>query len=219
MATTRTYADRCGVSRALDAIGERWSLLLVRELLLGPKRFTDLREGIPKATPNVLSDRLRELERRGVLERRRLGPPARAHVYELTSRGLELEPVILALGRWGSACPLDAQSEMSVDSHALALRTLFDPAAARELELRIELRLESDQLSAAVANGSFTLTRGEVRSPDAVITARRPALRSVLWEGRALRQAVATKEVSVNGDLAAAERFLALFPRPPRPIP
>src|SRR4051812_23653374 len=131
VATTRTYGDRCGVARALDAVGERWSLLIVRELLLGPKRYTDLRAGIARATPNVLSERLRELERSGVLRRRALGPPMSARVYELTERGRELEPVILALGRWGSATPVDPDAEMSVDSHALALRTLFDSEAAR----------------------------------------------------------------------------------------
>src|SRR5688572_32862025 len=102
MATSRRYGDACGMPRALDRVGERWALLIVRELLLGPKRFTDLRAGLPNASPNVLSQRLRELEAHGVLRRRRLGPPARAWVYELTDWGQELEPLIVQLGRWGS---------------------------------------------------------------------------------------------------------------------
>ncbi len=212
----RTYGDRCGVSRALDVVGERWSLLIVRELLLGPKRFTDLRAGIVNGTPNVLSERLRELEAAGVLRRRRLGPPASARVYELTRRGRELERVILALGRWGSACPLDPPSEMSIDSHALALRTLFDSAAARGQELCIGLEIEGDQLQATVGEGELTLARGATQAPDATITADRPALRSVLWEGRALRDAAQTEALSVTGDVAAAESFVRLFPRPTR---
>src|SRR5215211_5215261 len=101
----RTYGDRCGVARALDLVGERWALLVVRELLLGPKRFTDLRGGLPNLGPDVLAQRLRELEQAGVLRRRVLPPPAASRVYELTERGRELEPVILGLGRWGSAAP------------------------------------------------------------------------------------------------------------------
>src|SRR6187401_1310870 len=106
MATTkRTYGDRCGVARALDLVGERWALLVVRELLLGPKRFTDLRAGLPGLSPDVLSQRLRELEQAGILARRTLPPPAASQVYELTDRGHELRPVVLALGRWGSRAP------------------------------------------------------------------------------------------------------------------
>src|SRR5512132_494521 len=102
MATKRTYGDRCGVARALDVVGERWALLVVRELMLGPKRFTDLRGGLPNLSSEVLAQRLRELEEAGVVRRTTLPPPNAARVYELTARGRELEPVLLALGRWGS---------------------------------------------------------------------------------------------------------------------
>ena len=102
MAKKRTYGDRCGIARALDVVGERWALLVVRELLLGPKRFTDLRAGLPGLSPDVLSQRLRELEQAGLVRRRKLAPPAGSRVYELTERGLALEPILLELGRWGS---------------------------------------------------------------------------------------------------------------------
>src|SRR3954462_10329796 len=102
MAGKRTYGDRCGIARALDAVRERWALLVVRELLLGPKRFTDLRAGLPHLSPDVLAQRLRELEEAGIGRRRPLGPPAGSRVYELTERGRQLEPGVLALGRWGS---------------------------------------------------------------------------------------------------------------------
>src|ERR671914_171759 len=101
----RTYGDMCGIARALDVIGERWALLIARELILGPKRFTDLRAGISHASPNVLAQRLRELEEAGILRHRKLPPPASAQVYELTEWGLELEPVLQALGRFGARSP------------------------------------------------------------------------------------------------------------------
>src|SRR5437764_1438734 len=101
MPTTRSYADACGIARALDVIGERWALLLVRELLLGPRRFSDLRRALPAASSNLVADRLREMRSRGVVDRRRLPPPAASDVYELTAWGRELEPIVLALGGWG----------------------------------------------------------------------------------------------------------------------
>src|SRR6266545_2244630 len=131
MAGKRTYGDRCGIARALDAVGERWALLVVRELLLGPKRFTDLRGGLPHVGPDVLSQRLRDLESAGILRRRKLPPPAPAQLYELTERGRDLEPVVLELGRWGSAAPQhDGEASFAPDSAVLALKTMFDPAAA-----------------------------------------------------------------------------------------
>ena len=101
----RTYGDRCGIARGLDVVGDRWALLVVRELLLGPKRFTDLRAGLPRVTPDVLAQRLRDLEADGVLHHHKLPPPSGAQIYELSARGRQLEPVILELGRWGSAEP------------------------------------------------------------------------------------------------------------------
>src|SRR3954465_13630044 len=105
MATMRTYGDGCAIARALDVVGERWALLVVRELLLGPKRFTDLKRGLPNSSPNVLSERLRELERSGVVKRGKLPPPAGSQVYELTDWGRELEGIVVSLGRWASRSP------------------------------------------------------------------------------------------------------------------
>src|ERR1043166_7871758 len=101
MPTTRSYGDACGIARALDVVGERWALLVVRELLLGPQRFSDLRRALPGASSNMLTDRLRELEGHDVVRRRRLPPPAASVVYQLTETGRELEPIVLALGGWG----------------------------------------------------------------------------------------------------------------------
>src|SRR5918998_3635780 len=123
----RTYDDGCAAAHALDLVGERWALLVVRELLLGPKRFTDLRAGLPGASPNVLAQRLKELEQSGVVRRRKLPPPAAVQVYELTEWGAELEIVLKELGRWGARAPLVQGAGMSFDAHLLSLKTLFDP--------------------------------------------------------------------------------------------
>src|SRR5436305_7356151 len=139
MTSKRTYGDRCGIARALDVVGERWTLLVVRELLLGPKRFTDLRAGLPNVSADVLSQRLRELERAQIVRRATLPPPAGSRVYELTARGAKLEPVILALGRWGSRSPLpDGPAGFGADSAALALKATFSPEHADHVDATFE---------------------------------------------------------------------------------
>ncbi|MDA0633988.1 helix-turn-helix domain-containing protein [Nonomuraea sp. MCN248] len=205
----RTYDDPCGVARALDHIGERWALLIVRELLLGPKRFTDLRDGLPGASQNVLSQRLREMEESGVLHRRRLPPPAASQVYELTERGRELEPVVLALARWGSRMPFTSTRPLSVDALMQALKSMFDPEAAAGFACRVELRLGELSFLATVSDGSFALARtAEGESAQAVVHAGPEALRDVVFLG------VPADTLRVDGDRAVAERFLGLFPRP-----
>src|ERR671916_308135 len=168
MATLRTYCDGCAAAHALDLVGERWALLVVRELLLGPKRFTDLRAGLPNVSPNVLAQRLRELERAGVVQRRKLAPPAASRVYELTDWGLELEPVITQLGRWGARSPSRPRDAgLGVDSLILSFRTMFDPRAAEGLNANYELHLGEDRFRAVVADGRFEVERGSVERPDA----------------------------------------------------
>src|SRR3954452_2015455 len=154
MTTKRTYGDRCGVARALDIVGERWALLVVRDLLLGPKRFTDLRAGLPHVSPDVLSQRLRELEQAGIVSRGKLPPPASAKVYELTERGSALEPIVIELGRWGSQEPFpDAEARLSPDSAVIALKTLFDPSVADGIDAPYELRLDEQPFRLRVAGG------------------------------------------------------------------
>ncbi|HYH89226.1 MAG TPA: winged helix-turn-helix transcriptional regulator [Solirubrobacteraceae bacterium] len=215
MAVKRSYSDRCGVARALDVVGERWALLVVRELLLGPKRFTDLRAGLPGLSPDVLSQRLRELEQAGLLRRRKLAPPASARVYELTERGLALEPVVLELGRWGSEAPFPADdAAFGADSFVLALKTLFDPAAAAGLDLTVELRLGEDRFRARVAAGRLEAARGSVETPDAVVSSDPGTLAAVLWHGRPLAEALRTGDIEIDGSTPAVKRFLGAFPAP-----
>ena len=191
-------------------VGERWALLIVRELLIGPKRFTDLRAGLPNASQNVLSHRLRELELSGVVGRHKLGPPASTWVYELTARGYELEPVVLALGRWGSQLPLTTDAELGLDALIVALKTTFDPSADPALRAVFCLKLEENRFRAEVDGDRFEVTRGHVEAPDAVITTDAATFRSLVFGGRELAGA----EVKVHGDHQLLARFLKLFPRP-----
>jgi DNA-binding HxlR family transcriptional regulator len=205
----RTYDDPCGIARALDHVGERWALLIVRELLLGPKRFTDLRAGLPGASQNVLSQRLRELEESEVVRRRKLPPPAASQVYELTDRGRELEPVVLALARWGSRTPLRSARPLSVDALMYALKSTFAPEAAGDFEGRVELRLGEQSFLAEVSGGRLTLLRAEPGAPaDAVLRADADTLRALVFTGDRLDPGM------VAGDRQVAERFVTLFPRP-----
>lgn len=210
----RSYDDPCGIARALDRVGERWALLVVRELILGPKRFTDLRAGLPNASPNVLAQRLRELEECGAIQRRHLPPPANATVYELTPWGLELEPVILALGRWGSRATPVPSGDLSVDALILALETTFAPALAEGFRARIELRLGADVFCFTVAKKALAVARGPCEDRDALIQTDAVSLRQLTFGRRDLGRARRTGDVSVEGDEAIAARFLSLFPRP-----
>jgi DNA-binding HxlR family transcriptional regulator len=202
-------------------IGERWALLVVRELLLGPKRFTDLRAGLPHLSPDVLSQRLRELEQAGVVARGKLPPPASAQVYELTDRGRELEPVLLALGRWGSRVPIASDSgELGVDALVVALETLYDPARAEGLiGSSFELRVGEHGFRVRPTADRLDVTRESTTGDSlATIVADSGTLQRVLWHGEAVRDAVRSNRFAVSGDRRAAERFLRLFP-PPLPLP
>src|SRR5919107_1760196 len=196
MATMRTYDDGCAAAHALDLVGERWALLVVRELLLGPKRFTDLRVGLPHASPNVLAERLRELEGAGVVRRRKLPPPAASRVYELTEWGKELEPVIVQLGRWGARSPSKPRDAvLGVDSLILSFRTMFDPLAADGLEATYELRLGEDVFRAVVDEGRLEIVRGDAERPDAIIETDAGTLAALIYEGRELAEALRSGDV------------------------
>lgn len=208
-AARRTYGDSCGIARALDAVGERWALLVVRELLLGPKRFTDLRTGLPGLSTDILAQRLRDLEAAGVVARATLPPPAASKVYELTDRGRELEPVLHALGRWGRSAPFpDPRRPLSADAFGVALSTVFDGARATE-DLAIVLRLGDDTFTAAVRDGRLDVVRGEAPEADATIATDVATLTQVLWHGAPLDD-----RLTVTGSRRAARAFVALFRAP-----
>lgn len=204
MARTRTIEDGCGIAHSQELLGQRWALLVVRELLLGPKRFTDLRAGIPDISPNVLGQRLRELEESGIARRRKLPPPAATQVYELTEWGRELEPAVLALGRWAShsaSFPLGAP--MGPDSLVLALKTTFDPAKAEGLDAAYELRLGDMPFKIAVRGGELDASRGEAERPDATIRTDTGTIAGVLFGGTRLGKAVDAGDVQIDGSRKA----------------
>ena len=211
----RSYGEACGIPRALDRIGERWALMVVRELLLGPKRFTDLREGLPHMSADVLAQRLRELEENGIVERRTLPPPAASKVYALTDWGRELESVLIALGRWGARAPLAADcSEMSLDSHIVSLQTLFDPTLAGDFAPLVELRLGDDVFHVQPVDGRLEAGRGPAVQPDIAIATDPCTLIALTHREIELADAIEGDDAQVIGDKRAARRFLRLFPLP-----
>jgi DNA-binding HxlR family transcriptional regulator len=209
MARTRTQLDGCGIAHASDLLGQRWALLVVRELLLGPKRFTDLRTGIPDISPNVLGQRLRELQGSGIVARRKLAPPAAVQVYELTEWGRQLEPAVLALGRWASGSPsFPRDAEMGPDSLVLALKPTFDPAKADGIDATYELRLGEIPFEITVKGGRFEAARGEAESPDATIRSDPRTIAGVVFGEYRLGKAVQSGDVAIDGSRRAVN---ALF--------
>ncbi|GAA1931949.1 winged helix-turn-helix transcriptional regulator [Streptomyces durmitorensis] len=215
MATKRSYQDACGIAHGLDLVGERWALLVVRELLLGPKRYGQLRADLPGIGTNVLAQRLSELEASRLLRKRRLPPPTSATVYELTEWAYELEPVLRALGRWAVRSPdHDAAAYLSATSFLLSLRTNFDPARAEGVRARVELRVGAEVARAVLEDGKLLVERGPQEAPDAVLTGPPEILAGVVYGGHDLGATVAAGHIQAEGDLAAAGRILGAFSLP-----
>lgn len=209
MSTSRRYGDGCAIATALDYVGERWALLVVRELLLGPKRFTDLQDGLPRAGSKILAQRLRDLEAGGVVQHRTLPPPASAQVYELTEWGAELDPIVVALGRWGGGAPEPSADHVGADSAMIKLRSLFTPQPERPWTATYEVRLGRDRFTARVADGHLVETsRGEPHDrPDTVIDTDPDTLNRVLSVDRALTEAVSGGRLTITGDNHAGQRL------------
>ncbi|WP_066940747.1 winged helix-turn-helix transcriptional regulator [Microtetraspora fusca] len=212
---SRSYGDLCGVARGLDVVGERWALLVVRDLLLGPKRFSDLLGGLPGVSPNVLSQRLRELAEHGVIQRRDLGPPARVHLYELTERGRGLEPVLLELGRWGSHAPPPPEGVFGIDSLLLGIKAGFDPARAADLRGVYEFRVGADTYLAEVADDAVKVSRGSATGrPDAALTVDADTLRAVCDHRMTVDDATRSGLMCLDGEEDAQQRILDLLLTP-----
>jgi DNA-binding HxlR family transcriptional regulator len=206
---SRRYEDACATAHALDLLGERWALLVVRELMFGPKRFGDLRASLPGISANVLTQRLEGLEAAGILLRRRLPPPASAQVYELTEWGQEAEPIFRALGRWAARSPShDPTLPFSAASLLLSLRTMLDAERARGISARFGLRLGAETFAGTLAEGRITLVRGTPAEADFILEGPPPLVAAAIYGGQGLAV------LDVTGDRALAERFLTLFPLP-----
>lgn len=220
---SRTYGEGCPIALSLDILGERWALLVVRELRLGARRHRDLQNALPGVTPAVLSRRLKELDNAGVLCRRLLPPPASVHVYELTTWGAELEPVFQALARWGARSPvLPLTGEISADSAMLGLRTFFN-AHGREQQAwtaTYEVWLDREQYRLHVNSGRLVdLARGSASDGPAdvfVLTTKNSWL-EVLDGKQTVTDAMTANLFDVTGDLGALQRLIDASTRP-RPL-
>ena len=213
----RRYEDACGAAHALDLLGERWALLVVRELMLGPKRFGDLRADLPGISANVLTQRLEGLEAAGVLVRKKLPPPASVQVYELTPWGYESEPIFQALGRWAARSPEhDPSLPLSAVSLFLSFRTMFDLARAQGIDARIGFRIGAETFVVRLAEGRIEVARDSLEQADVVFTGTAPAIAAAVYGGQPLGALEAAGVLSVEGDHALAARFVSLFPLPPK---
>lgn len=212
--TERSYRQYCPIAHALDLVGDRWTLLVVRDLFLGPKRFTDLREGLPGIGTNVLTDRLKGLERAGVIRRRTLPPPAASAVYELTERGRELEGPVVALARWGdgSLGSRSPEQRVSAESVMLALRAAFMGAAERGASGSYEARFAETGFEAVfgvrVGRDGVEVTRGPAVGAETVVRTDVETLYAVANGRESWREAVGRGAVRLDGDPALGEGLL-----------
>ncbi|PNY80955.1 winged helix-turn-helix transcriptional regulator [Deinococcus koreensis] len=210
---TRRYDDGCAAAHALDLVGERWALLVVRELLLGPRRFSDLRAELRGISPNVLSQRLKDLEDTGVVVREELPPPAARSVYALSAWGRELEPVLQHLGRWGARSPDKPQAPISLATLVTAMKTMFHPPAAQGVRGTVALRIGHERFQVRVSDGELDVRRGVPERADVTLTGDVQTLGGLCFGGLPLAQAEAGG-LRIEGDREWAERFPTLFQMP-----
>ncbi|RJF91000.1 winged helix-turn-helix transcriptional regulator [Sphingomonas cavernae] len=211
----RRYEDACATAHALDLLGERWALLVIRELMFGPKRFSDLRADLPGISANVLTQRLEGLAAAGILVRRKLPPPHATHVYELTDWGYQTEPVFQALGRWAVHSPHhDPSLPFGSTSLFLSFRTMLDHARAQGLDARIGFRLGHETFVARLSNGQIAIARAAIEDVDLIFTGTAQMIAAIVYGGQPLADLEAAGAVSIEGNRALAERFVTLFPIP-----
>lgn len=207
----RGYDDACGTAHALELIGERWALLVLRELMLGSRRFSELRADLPGISANVLTQRLNDLEQRGLVVKKRLPPPASVQVYEATAWGLEAEPIVQALGRWAARSPRhDPTLPISGVSILLSFRTMFDPLRAKDMKATIAFRFGEDRYYVEIGDGKLVAHRGEPDAADLIVTAEPTMLAAVVYGKQPLDL------VGIEGDRSLFQRFVDLFELPPK---
>ena len=216
--TNQAYGQFCGFARALEVVGEPWALIVVRDLLTGPKNFSDLRHGLPRVPAGMLSDRLEELEQAGVVGHRPLSSPDTDAVYELTPYGRELDSIVLELGRWGAKKLGGPRPDEIITpaSMVTALRTTFRPDAARGLAMTYLFHLGPITLHARITDGHADIAPGPVDDPDLIIEAG-PAIKALMAGEMSPREALETGGVRLTGDPGLLEWFTELFHIPPAP--
>jgi DNA-binding HxlR family transcriptional regulator len=214
-AEKRWYDDACGTALALEFVGERWSLLIIRELLLGPRRFSEIRAGLPGLSANVLTQRLVGLEDAGILVREKLPPPANVQVYALTPWGYDAEPIVMALGRWALRSPAhDPSMPFSRVALMLALRMMLHRERIGDFIGAIGFRLGDETYLASIAASELTIERGGLERADAVLTGEPNAFLPALFGTMPLADVVANGRLAVGGDAELAARFCTFFELP-----
>lgn len=213
----RWYEDACGAAHGLELLGERWALLVVRELMFGPRRFGELRDALPGISANILTQRLLGLEQSGIVVRRPLPGSAKSQAYELTPWGYETEPILQVLGRWAArSASHDPSLPLSAASLLLSFRTMIHAKRVKDAEATIGLRIDGEDFVAHVRDGGITIRRGDVRGADVTFVGRAVALASVVYGGRPLADAEADGSLVVEGDRGLARRFVTWFVLPPK---
>lgn len=211
--TKRSYRQHCAVARALDVIGERWTLLVVRELLLGPRRYKDLLDGLSGIGTNLLAARLRELKAAGLVRRRTLPPPAGSTVYELTTLGQGLRPALLELGRWGATFlgRPTGSDEMRPGWYVVSMLASVRPAAAEGLDASYELRIDDEVFHIRLRDGEATIGQVPPDAPDLVVTADLETFLVLLSGDLAPTEGLEGGRVETEGDPATFVRFVEIF--------
>lgn len=213
----RRYEDACGTAHALDLIGERWALLVVRELMFGPKRFGDLKADLPGISANVLTQRLEGLEEFGIVTRRKLPPPASVQVYELTPWGYDARPIIETLGRWAARSPHhDPTLPISAVGLISSFCTMFAPERARGMTATVGVRFGPESFLIRIAGGGIDAAREEFETADVVFTGTPGALGAFVYGGVPIEALKAGGALTASGDRALLQRFPTLFPMPPK---
>jgi DNA-binding HxlR family transcriptional regulator len=208
---SRIYDQYCPVARALEVVGDRWTMLVVRELLLGPRRFTDLFDGLPGISTNVLTTRLKELEEAGIVVRRQLPPPAASTVYELDEGATALGGVIAAMAQWGMDLLGRPRRTDEVRGRWLVLGLAVTTAVAEPDGTTYELRVDDDVVGLRVAGGRLQAQQGSVDEPTAVITTDSATLAAITSGDLSAKAALARRRVVVTRDTTAARRLLETF--------
>ncbi|HEY1977277.1 MAG TPA: helix-turn-helix domain-containing protein [Candidatus Baltobacteraceae bacterium] len=208
---SRVYGQYCGFARAVELVGERWTLMVLRDLFVSPKRFSDLQRGLPGIPSNILTKRLKELEAEGIVQRRALVRPTGV-VYELTKTGAALEPAVVELGRWGAKLLGHPKSGeiITVDALVIALRSTFQAKAAKGITVAYELRVGEAVLHARIVRGRLVVEPGTLADADLTMEIG-PALRDLLAGELLPHEAVRKGFVRIRGNRAHLDRFVELF--------
>ena len=212
----RSYSQFCPLARSLDILGERWTLLIVRNLLVGPQRYKDLLDGLPGIGTNLLAARLKELEKEGIIQRRILPPPAGSTVYELTELGWGLEEPVVALGRWGmwTLRREASKPEFRPLWAAAGLRIIYHPDKAAGLHETYEVRIDAEVFHLRVDDGRLEAERGPARQPDLVMSCDSETWLAMGSLSVTPADAVSAGRLKIEGSPTAVANFTRIFRAP-----